>query len=179
MSILSENEIRSETVIALAKKMMLAARTAPKGRGVDNLLIALADKEAIKEISNHMKLMAEEGRGAGFFIRDAENILLSEAIVLIGTKISAMGLKQCGLCGFKDCEEKNRHPKHPCSFNTGDLGIAIGSAVSIACDARIDNRIMFSVGKAAKEMNLLGEEAAIIYAIPLSASAKNPFFDRK
>jgi uncharacterized ferredoxin-like protein len=100
-------------------------------------------------------------------------------LLLIGTKIKPMGLSHCGMCGFENCDEKDRHPDHPCAFNTGDLGIAIGSAVSVAADARVDNRVMFSVGKAVKEMKLLGEDVKIIYGIPLSAGGKNPFFDRK
>jgi len=38
--------------------------------------------------------------------------------------------------------------------------------------------VMFSVGIAAKELGLLGDEAAVVYGIPLSAVSKNPFFDR-
>ena len=66
-----------------------------------------------------------------------------------------------------------------CAYNTGDLGIAIGSAVSIAMDHRVDNRIMYSAGKAAVDMKLLGEEVKVAFGVPLSVSAKNPFFDRK
>ena len=57
-------------------------------------------------------------------------------------------------------------------------GIALGSAVSLAADARIDNRIMFTVGKAAAALGLLGEYKMVI-GIPLSVSAKTPFFDRE
>ncbi len=46
-------------------------------------------------------------------------------------------------------------------------------------DARVDNRIMYTVGQAVLEMGLLGEEVKIAYGIPLSVSAKNPFFDRE
>jgi uncharacterized ferredoxin-like protein len=46
-------------------------------------------------------------------------------------------------------------------------------------DHRIDNRIMYSVGKAALDLGLLGKEAVVAYGIPLSATGKNPFFDRK
>lgn len=99
-------------------------------------------------------------------------------MVLLATKIASFGLKNCGYCGFANCEEKNKNPEHPCVFNTGDLGIAIGSAASIAMDNRVDNRIMYTVGKAVKELGLLGEEAKIIYGIPLSAGSKSPFFDR-
>jgi uncharacterized ferredoxin-like protein len=58
-----------------------------------------------------------------------------------------------------------------------DLGIALGSAVSVAADLRIDNRMMFTVGKAASALELLGEHKMII-AIPLAVEGKSPFFDR-
>ena len=59
-----------------------------------------------------------------------------------------------------------------------DLGIAIGSAVSMAADARVDNRVMFSVGRAAMEMKLLGDRVSQMVGIPLCVSGKSPFFDR-
>ncbi|MFA5783030.1 MAG: ferredoxin domain-containing protein, partial [Bacteroidales bacterium] len=48
-----------------------------------------------------------------------------------------------------------------------------------AMDHRVDNRIMYSVGLAVTEMELLGKDVKIVYGIPLSATSKNPFFDRK
>ncbi len=179
MKLHTEAELRQESLLDVAKRMIIAARTAPKGRGIDNLVLAVAEKETIAIIAAKMREMAASGGYSEFFVRDAENILLCEVLVLLGTKISPIGLKQCGLCGFKDCDAKEQHPEHPCSFNTGDLGIALGSAVSIASDCRVDNRIMFSVGKAVRELNLLGSEVKIIYGIPLSVSSKSPFFDRK
>ena len=59
-----------------------------------------------------------------------------------------------------------------------DLGIAIGSAVSVAEDARVDNRVMFSVGRSIMEMGILPENVKNIVGIPLSASGKSPYFDR-
>lgn len=179
MALVFEEDIRRETLLGIAEKMLIAARTAPKGRGVDNLVISMAEKDIIELIAAKMKEMAQNGVAGNFFIRDANNILLCDALVLIGTSINPLGLKYCGMCGFKDCEEKKMHPDHPCAFNTGDLGIAIGSAVSVAMEARVDNRVMFSVGMAARELKLLGDEVKIVYGIPLSSSGKNPFFDRK
>jgi uncharacterized ferredoxin-like protein len=46
-------------------------------------------------------------------------------------------------------------------------------------DNRVDNRIMFTVGKAVLELGLFEPEVRLIYGIPLSATSKNPFFDRK
>ncbi|NLG15883.1 MAG: ferredoxin [Fibrobacter sp.] len=179
MSIINEEEIRKETLVEIAKKMMIAARTAPKAKGIDNLVITIAEGETISKIAAKMKEMVENGTRPEFYLRDAGNILVSDVILLIGTRISPAGIKQCGLCGFRDCEEKGNYPETPCSFNTGDLGIAIGSVVSAASDSRVDNRVMMSVGMAAKEMKLLGEDVKIVYGIPLSCSGKSPFFDRK
>jgi uncharacterized ferredoxin-like protein len=178
MTVVFEEAIRSEVLEEVAQKMLIAARTAPKGRGIDNTVLALARGDAIKKISDKMKEMGTRYQ-LGSFLRDAENILSSPVLVLLGTKINSYGLSLCGMCGFKNCEEKKEHQNVPCAFNTGDLGIAIGSAVSIAMDHRVDNRIMYSAGQAAIALGLLGKEVRIAYGIPLSATSKNPFFDRK
>lgn len=179
MTFLYEEETREDAILEAARKMMIAARTAPKGRGFDNIVIALVTKDKIKEIADKMKEMVLRDNAPKFFERDAENILTAPAMLLLGTKIKSVGLSPCGMCGFKNCAEKNEHPNQPCAFNTGDLGIAIGSAVSVAMDNRVDNRIMYTVGQAAIKMGILGEDVKIIYGIPLSVSSKNPFFDRK
>ncbi len=180
MSVLHEKDLRGSQIKDIAKKMMIAARTAPKARGHDYLTIAMAEGNTIENIS---KKMTEIGNriNSNTFLRDASNILQAEAIVLLGTKIHDLGLgsQLCGLCGFENCQEKNKHPQIPCAFNTGDLGIAIGSAVSIAADHRVDNRIMWTIGMACKELEILENNTAIIYGIPLSISGKNTFFDRK
>ena len=57
-----------------------------------------------------------------------------------------------------------------------DLGIAIGSAVKMASDLNMDNRIMASVGRAAAKMGIM--KADEVQGIPLSVKGKNIFFDR-
>ena len=174
---LFNNEIMDETVKLVAKKMLLAAKTAPKGKGADNLVACIVDGNDISSIADKLRIMASE-HDMPAFARDADNILSAACVILLGTKIRPLGLKKCGLCGFVNCEKKMEFENVPCAFNSGDLGIAIGSAVSIAADARVDNRIMYTVGQAVLELGLLGDDVKIIYAIPLSASGKNPFFDR-
>jgi uncharacterized ferredoxin-like protein len=174
-----EEQLREETLYAIANKMAIAARTAPKGKGKDNLVAAVAGRETIKKISEKIKQINEEQGLPGFFLRDADNILSAPVMLLLGTKIKSMGLDPCGLCGFENCNEKEKYPDHPCAFNTGDLGIAIGSAAGIAADNRVDNRIMYTVGIAALRLGLFEEDVKIIYGIPLSSAGKNPFFDRK
>ena len=178
MVIQKEEELRHETVKEVARKMLLAARTAPKGRGKDNTALMMVEGDDIKKISVKLKAMGEE-LDISSFIRDADNILSAQVMLLFGTSIEPMGLKKCGMCGFPNCSEKDKHKEIPCSYNTGDLGIAIGSAVSVAMDNRVDNRIMYTVGQAVIEMGLLGENIKVVYAVPLSATSKNPFFDRK
>ncbi len=175
---IKEENIRTDTLRAIAEKMLIAAQTAPKGRGENNMVLALVEEKEIKQISEKLKKMGEK-YGVTAFSRDAENILNSPIMILLGTRIKSLGLKKCGMCGFNNCEEKNKHPEIPCVFNTGDLGIAIGSAVSVAMDNRVDNRIMYTVGQAVLELGLFDEDVKVVYAIPLSATAKNPFFDRK
>jgi uncharacterized ferredoxin-like protein len=179
MAVYREQELRKSALFEVAKQMATAVRTAPKGRGVDNLAIAIVDGDEIRQLSDRMKEMHSQGRAGDFFVRDAENILQSEAIVLIGTKIEPLDLPFCGLCGLETCDNNRNHPDVPCAFNTSDLGTATGSAAAVAADARVDNRIMFTVGMAARELNLLGEESKIVMGIPLSCSGKSPFFDRK
>jgi uncharacterized ferredoxin-like protein len=171
-----EEKFRKEAVLDVAQKMCLAARTAPKAKGLNFLEIAVATGDTIKKLSDWMKSVGE--RENNFTLkRDCESILKAEAIVLIGTKFQAAGVRYCGLCGKKDCAEAEKTGTL-CVFNPGDLGIAVGSAVSIAAAHHIDNRIMYSVGLAILGLKLLGEEVKLAFGIPLSVSGKNPFFDR-
>jgi uncharacterized ferredoxin-like protein len=176
--ILKEESFSEEAILDVAGKMALAARTAPKARGINHIEISIATGDTVKKIADQMRKIGEKYDQA-FFIRDAGNLGHSPAVLLLGTRIQSLGLKKCGLCGFENCEAKNEHPSIPCAFNTGDLGIAVGSAVSVASDHRVDNRIMYTIGMAALELGLFDKDVKIIYGIPLSATSKNPFFDRK
>ena len=173
-----EEEIRNKIVTRVAEEMLTAARTAPKAKGIDNLVLAMVIGSDIELVAKKMEEIGNSPAGTPSFIRDADNIRKAQAIVLMGTQIKSQGVKLCGRCGFKDCDEKDEHPDFPCTFNVGDLGIAIGSAVSLAMDHRVDNRVMYTIGQAVLEMKLLGDNVKIAFGIPLSVSAKSPFFDR-
>jgi uncharacterized ferredoxin-like protein len=179
MTIYKEIDERRKTVVDIAKKMLVAARTAPKGKGADNMEMAILTDNDIRLVAMEMRKIGEQ-KEYDIFIRDADNILASaDALVLIGTRIKTLGLKICGLCGFADCATKEKYPLVPCVYNTADLGIAVGSAVSVASDHRIDNRVMHTAGMAALNLEILSSSVKIIWGIPLSASSKNPFFDRR
>jgi uncharacterized ferredoxin-like protein len=178
MAIYKENISKHKHSLSMAHQMMVAARTAPKGKGRDTLEMLIIDGDNIKALSQQLHLMGDQLK-VEFYHRDADNILNAEAILLIGTRIEALGLNEiCQLCGFDNCTEKEKSPNTPCVFNTGDLNLAIGSAVSLAADMRVDNRIMFSVGKAAQAIKLFDNDVKIVYGIPIAISSKNPFFDR-
>lgn len=178
MAIYFQCEDKNTTVLEAARQIANAARTAPKARGVDNLIIAVADVDELPAIADTMIRMNKEGKAGDFFVRDAQNLLASQALVLIGTRIRTLGLN-CGLCGLQTCSNKNKYPDVPCAFNMNDLGIAMGSAVSRAADLRLDNRVMYSIGAAVREMKLLGEEAAAVFGLPLAAASKSPYYDRR
>lgn len=170
----NEREIRHEHVLQAVRQMMTAARTAPKGKGIDIIEIAMVTDEEIKRLSEKMVAISEE-TGLKFFLRDAENILQAEALLIVGTRQQVQGLN-CGHCGFPTCAGKPTAT--PCALNTVDVGIAVGSACATAADLRLDTRIMFSAGLAAQQLKMLGD-CTCVMAIPVSASSKNPFFDRK
>ncbi len=172
--ILNERDSRHKQVLVAACQMMTAARTAPKGKGVDIIEVALVEGNDLKVLSDKMIAMVEE-HGMKFFLRDAENILQAECVIIIGTHYLSQGLN-CGHCGYSRCELKPSAV--PCAINSTDVGIAIGSACSMATDLRLDTRVMFSAGLAAQQLDIL-PGCKQVYAIAISASSKNPFFDRK
>ena len=172
--ILNERDIRHEHVLQAARQIMTAARTAPKGKGVDIIEVATVTGDEIKQLSEEMKAISAEN-GMKFFLRDADNILSAEAVIIIGTREQPQGLN-CGHCGYNVCSA--RPAGVPCALNSIDVGIAVGSACATAADLRIDTRVMFSAGLAAQRLQWLPDCRQVL-AIPLSASSKNPFFDRK
>ena len=170
----NERDLRHEQVLHVARQMMTAARTAPKGKGVDILEIALVTDNDLVRLADEMRRIADRS-GMKFFLRDADNILQAECLLLIGTREQPQGLN-CGHCGYPACTA--RPEGVPCALNTADVRIAVGSACATAADFRVHTRVMFSAGLAAQQLDYL-PDCRMVLAIPLSASSKNPFFDRK
>ncbi|MCU0641871.1 MAG: DUF2148 domain-containing protein [Candidatus Margulisbacteria bacterium] len=172
-----EPDFRAAAVVRIAEEMALAARTAPKAKGIDLLEIVVLQGDDILKLSAGMKAIGER-ENHPTFLRDCENVKAAQAVLLIATRRQTIGLRYCSFCGQPDCAAAEKHGVN-CVFNGGDLGIAIGSAVAVAADRRVDNRIMYTAGKAAIEAKMLGPEITIALGIPLSVSSKSPFFDRK
>lgn len=174
--IISSQEVEERSVERIADLLCVAARTAPKARGIDNLVTLIVNGQDKAQLSAEMRRIAQES-GAQFFERDANCIDKAALVVLLGQKVKPVGVKPCGYCGYADCDECAQNTGM-CAISTGDLGIALGSAVNSAALYHVDNRVMFSVGKAAVSTGLLGQEVKVAYGIPLSITGKSPFFDR-
>ncbi len=170
----NERDVRHAQALDIAQKMLVAARTAPKGKGVDVIECAVADGDELERLAAEMRAVAAE-KGFKFFLRDALCVEVCECVLLVGTADRPQGL-DCGHCGFARCAD--RLPGVPCEVNSVDVGIALGAACSKACDYRVDTRVMFSVGLAAQRLGLLGA-CRQVYGLPVSVSSKSPFFDRK
>jgi len=172
--LISSNQAEKSAILNLAQSVCAAVRTAPKACGTDHLDSAILTGEDKDRLSAEMRAL---GENAQFFLRDADNVDASTAVVLIGAKYKTRGLNGiCQLCGFENCGFCEKAGA-TCVYTAMDLGIALGSAASLIADNRVDNRIMFSIGQAAVNLGLLGEYK-LIMGIPLSASGKSKFFDR-
>lgn len=174
--ITKSKEIEERTAERVADLMCVAARTAPKGKGIDNLVTMVVKAGVKDQLAEEMRHIAQDS-GARFFERDAQCVEKAALIVLMGQKVKPMGVAPCGYCGYADCQD-NAKNSGLCAISIGDLGIAIGSAVSVAAHHHVDNRIMFSIGKAALNLDIFEEDVKIAYGIPISISGKSPFYDR-
>ena len=118
---------------------------------------------------------------------NAGSVKMSSCVLLIGITGEPKRLERpldCGACGYDNCESLTKATKRTkdftgpiCIFQAMDLGIALASAAKIASELNIDNRMMYSIGVAAKEMQLL--DADVIIGIPLSVTGKNPYSARR
>lgn len=170
-----------ETVRFVAELMAVAARTAPKAAGEDFIEVRVLSESERVALGNDMIQIGKE-RGIWGFERDGQNVLDSDAVVLIGLlPHRGVGLN-CSACGYASCEEFNARSHSGdfqgpnCAIRLLDLGIAIGSAVKVASELNVDNRVMYRIGVSAKRLGL--GRANIIHGVPLSATGKNIYFDR-
>jgi uncharacterized ferredoxin-like protein len=184
---MKKSDLASETlknaVIQVAGMMEIAARTAPKSRGEDFVLVKIVTGRKMKELVQAMLRFGEERKKENFD-RDAKNLRDSYAAILIGIKDATTLSLDCGACGYPDCAAFKKAKKHDgdfkgptCSYRSLDLGIALGSAVKTAQMFNVDNRIMYRMGVAARWMGLVDWD--YVMGIPLAATGKNIFFDRE
>ncbi len=166
----------TEALKLVADLICLAARTAPKTCGIDQILVRPATEDERRRLGEEMARIAQE-RQLAFFLRDSANIAQSPQVILLAAKGRRCGLKGCNYCGFDGCGA-NEAAGGTCAFNHLDLGIAASSAAAVAGLHHADCRLMYSVGVAAQRLDLFGEAVISALGLPLSATGKNPFFDR-
>jgi len=189
LTIIRDAEAENKAVIDVAHLMMVSARTAPKGRGVDNISTAIVTGEERERIAEVMERKVKQKRNPlPFFERDAKAVRKSPVILLVGVRGTQPKKSEnplnCGACGHESCAEFIRAEKRRgedftgpiCIFEALDLGIALGSAVKVASQMNVDNRLMYTIGAAAKELGLI--DADVIIGVPLSVTGKNIYFDR-
>lgn len=166
----------------VAEMMGLAAITAPKAKGENYVAVKILQGSVVQDLAQAMIAYGERSKKANFD-RDARNVADSQAVALIGLeKPDTLGLN-CGACGYSTCDELLDQPTYQgefigpmCAFRVLDLGIALGSAVKIASLFNVDNRIMYRVGAAARQMGLV--DWNFVMGVPLSVSGKSIYFDR-
>jgi uncharacterized ferredoxin-like protein len=166
----------------VADLMAIAARTAPKSAGQDFVVIRIVEGDEVQALADQM---VEYGASTGKkdFDRDGQNVADSDSVVLIGINDAKSLNLDCGACGAESCtallinshEGEFRGPQ--CALRLLDMGIALGSAAKTASILNVDNRIMYRAGVAAREMGLI--DADFVMGIPLSATGKSIYFDRK
>ena len=182
-------EVEKEAVRMVATLMASSARTAPKAEGIDNIETMILDGSDLETLAHAMeeKAIEQPPHVAEFVKSDAGTVRKSLSVLLVGVTGVPNNIDQpldCGSCGYGSCRQllktrtrSGRDFDGPvCIIKALDLGIALGSAAKLASELNVDNRIMYSIGTAAKKLGLL--EADIIHGIPLSITGKSPFFDR-
>lgn len=188
MGKLKSEEMEKEAVRVIAMMMASSARTAPKARGVDALETMIVDSDDLEVLARAMEDRAREQPPylSLAYNMDARNVRSSNCVLLIGVVGNPPKFEEpmdCGACGYKTCKQllsKRKQLKDAsgpiCIFQAINLGIALGSATKLASELNVDNRIMYTIGDAAKKLHLLDSD--IILGIPLSITSKNIFFDR-
>ena len=152
--LMKSEDAERDAALDVAKLMLVAARTAPKTRGLDTIVTMIVGGEDRDRLADEMERIGKE-KNLPLRTRDAGNVRNAQLVALIGVSYEGGPSKELKLV---------------------DLGIALGSACKIASDLNVDNRIMRSIGETAENMKLL--QADYVLGIPISIKGKSIFFDR-
>jgi uncharacterized ferredoxin-like protein len=188
MARITDKKAELEGLLSVAKAMAVAARTAPKARGVDAIETLIVFDGDLGVLAKAMEEHGAKSAMGEVFKRDANSVRQSQAALLVGLQDlrpkKAEKPLDCGGCGHGGCEgflkvEKREGKDFPgpvCLFQAIDLGIALCSASSVANRFHVDNRMMYTMGGPAYKLGWM--KSQIIIGIPLSCSGKNIYFDR-
>jgi uncharacterized ferredoxin-like protein len=179
---------RDEAVRLAVSLMAVSARTAPKGKGKDSLVTRIVHAADLPVLAREMTRFGQD-HDQPFFIRDGKNVAASGACLIIGIRGQEFLGLNCQGCGYPSCADMEAACKGSvrdgspfagpnCVVKMADLGIAVGSAVKTASLFNLDNRVMYTVGVAARSLGWM-EGCSVAYGIPVSVTGKNIFFDRQ
>ena len=182
MTTKTKQTLVQDAVDTICQLMSVAAVTAPKTKGEDFIEVLAISGESLHTLGQAMIAYGEKS-GKKNFDRDGKNVLSSDAVVLIGLKAPNTCGLNCGACGYELCDEflgaPHSHGEFTgpfCAYRLLDMGIALGSAVKTAGLFNADNRIMYRIGVAARQMGLVDWE--FVMGVPLSVTGKSIYFDR-
>ena len=151
--VVSSDDAESEALLYAARLMVAAGRTAPKAGGresIEPLILAGEDKDSLADA------MSTEGRAGE---TNPRNVRDAGAVILLRVDF-----------------DSNRKEPFGMRLKLIDLGTALGSAVRVASDLNIDNRIFYTAGRAAIHAGIM--KADEVQGIPIAIKSKNIFFDR-
>ena len=185
MPVLDGKTQERQGLLETANLMVVAARTAPKAGGKDDILTAVVTDSEVEAIAGEMVTLAAARNNPQWTVQ-AGIIRAAAAVVLVGVRGAKSYGLDCGACGFKSCADFTARGTTAgqdfdgpnCALKLLDLGIAVSSAVKIASILNVDNRIYYRIGAATRPLRFL-PEASVIMGIPLSVTGKNPHFDRE
>lgn len=185
MARFQSEEVERNAIRVAAGMMAVSARTAPKAAGIDRIRTLILDEDDLQLLASAMeekfKCKAVPLQG---FPNNAEQVRQSSAVILIGVTGEPKRMHppvNCGACGNKTCEEFVKSGRREgedfrgplCIWQSIDLGVALGSAVKMASELNVDNRIMYTIGAAARKLKLM--DADLIIGISLVSIGKNPY----
>ena len=84
----NERDLRQTQALDIAQKMLVAARTAPKGKGIDVVECAVIDGDDLETLACTMEAIGEE-RGHQFVLLAAGCVRNSLDVVLVGRREQA------------------------------------------------------------------------------------------
>lgn len=190
-------DLRSDTVVHVAKLMAAAAITAPKsggqlflaGKHVFIETVIVSDHETLVELAEWMRARGKERREAIWF-RDAEAAEAIDAVLFVGLSNWYPPNYDCGACGYATCAEflhataqlrkdsdELEFAGPTCSLRDIDLGIAVGSAAKTAALHSIDCRCQTRIASAARKVGIISSDVAV--GLSLSMTHKAIAFDRR
>lgn len=181
-------ESMKDAAVSAARMLAGSMRTAPKAGGKDFLEIVVVEDDAtLARIAQAMKEYAPQSTNEAYWLRDADNIANTQALVLVGLRESNLAGYDCGACGYPTCKDMATNRKMiakemgyggpHCMMRMIDIGCALASAAKTAALLSVDSRVQQRVGATARALGII--EADVVMGLPVGYYGKSIFHDRQ